>query len=369
MSKNITNLKMLPVNKTTVFYSPLEKKEVLVRTGTIGDGSCFFHSLLHAYSKDYVLMNNSERTKFVHRLRASMAGRVNKETWQEMGGGLIAKIPFQEKLNNILLNFYRFIDNDPKCRGKSVKKLIKILIGEDQNKMELYELIFELIPFVEGFEQNILPKAYAKCEDGLIDLCKTEIVNQTIKYIDRIDILKNIDTEKVSYIRSALSNFVNALVDEAEDSSFKEYVDGLKNISDEIDSYNIGIISDRFNRDVYFIDASTRMPYRMGGTENLKNRKSIIVIWIGKNHYEIVGRLLPGNKIQREFNSDDYLIRKINMILCHPEYVEKSYPELVSYLPKQYRTSQRQVQKVIKDDEEDSDNNDNEDDNEDEYSD
>ena len=364
MSKNITNLKILPVNKTTVFYSPLEGKEVLVRTGTIGDGSCFFHSLLHAYSKDYVQMDNDDRIKFVHRLRASMAGRVNKETWQELGGGLIAKIPFQEKVNSILLNFYRFINNDPKCRGKSVKNVIKSLIGGDQNKMELYELIFELIPFDEGFEKNILPKAYTKCEDGLIDLCKTEIVNQSIKYIDNINTLQNVDPEKIKYIRDTLFTFVNTLVDEAENSAFKEYVNGLKNISDEIDSYTIGLISERFNRDIYFIDSSTRMPYRMGGSDNLKNRKSLIIMWVDQNHYEIIGRLLPGNRIQREFNSDDQLIRKINMILCNPEYVEQSYPELLSYLPKEYRTSQIQVQRKVEDYSED----DSEDDSEDEYS-
>jgi len=354
MSNHKTNLKILEVNKTVVFYSPLEGKDVLVRTGTIGDGSCFFHSLLHAYSKDYVGMNNTDKTKFVHRLRASMAGRVDKESWQEIGGGLIAKIPFQEKVNNILLNFYRFVNNDNRVKGKSVKKIIKTLIGEDQEQLELYELVTELIPFNDGFEQNILPKAYRRCENGLIDLCKTEIINQTLKYLERVESLKHVDQEKVEYIKETLSNFVNVLVDEAEDSAFKEYVDGLKNISDEIDSYTIGLISDRFNRDVYFIDANTRMPYRTGDTINLKNRKSLIIMWIGKCHYEIVGRLLPGNRIQREFNQDDPLIKKINMFLCNPEYIPKSYPELVSYLPKEHRPIYTQTYKD-KDEDEDED--------------
>lgn len=353
MSKKITNLKILDVNKTVVFYSPLEGKEVLVRTGTIGDGSCFFHSLLHAYSKDYVGMNNHDRSKFVNRLRASMAGRVNKDNWQEIGGGLIAKIPFQEKVNNLLLNFYRFIKNDNHFRGKSSKKLINILIGKDEEKLELYDLLAELIPFNEGFEQNILPNAYSKCEEGTIDMCKTEIVNQSIKYLENVDDLQDVEPKKIEYLKETLSNFVNVLVDEAEDSAFNEYVEGLKNISDEIDSYTIGLISDRFNRDVYFIDANTRMPYQTGDTNNLKNRKSLIVMWIDQCHYEIVGRLLPGNRIQREFNSDDPLIRKINMILCNPQYIHQSYPELISYIPKEYRPK-RQIQKQITNSEEES---------------
>jgi len=337
MSKQITNLKILEVNKTVVFNSPLEGNEVLVRTGTIGDGSCFFHSLLHAYSRDYVEMDILGKKNFVHRLRASMAGKVDKENWQEIGGGFISKVPFQENVNSILVNFYRFVNDEDRVRGKSSKKVIKELIGEDQEKLELYELLTELVPLEDGFEKNILPKAYKRSEDGLIDSCKLEIVNHSLKYLERLDSLRDVEREKVQYLKATLSNFVNVVTNEAEESAFNEYVSGLKNISKEVDSYTIGLISDRFNRDVYFIDGNTRMPYRTGDTANLKNRKSLIVIWIDQSHYEIVGRLLPGNRIQREFNSDDPLIKKINMILCNPQYVSRSYPELVSYLPKEHR--------------------------------
>ena len=53
MSTQFSKLKILPVDKTVVFWSPIEGDDVLIRTGTIPDGSCFFHSLLHAYSKEY----------------------------------------------------------------------------------------------------------------------------------------------------------------------------------------------------------------------------------------------------------------------------------------------------------------------------
>ena len=65
----LATLTILPVNKTVVFYSPIEGKDVLVRTGTVTEGSCFFHALLHAYSKNYVSMNNGGRVKFVKKLR------------------------------------------------------------------------------------------------------------------------------------------------------------------------------------------------------------------------------------------------------------------------------------------------------------
>ena len=93
---------MLPVNKSVVFNSPLEGDDVLVRTGTIAEGSCFLHSLLHAYSKEYISLNIKGRMEFVRRFRASLASKIDREDWEKMGGGIIAKVPFQE---NVLIIF------------------------------------------------------------------------------------------------------------------------------------------------------------------------------------------------------------------------------------------------------------------------
>ena len=71
MNHQLETLRLLPVNKTVVFYSPIEGNDVLVRTGTIAEGSCFFHSLLHAYSKEYISMDIKVRMKFVKKLRSS----------------------------------------------------------------------------------------------------------------------------------------------------------------------------------------------------------------------------------------------------------------------------------------------------------
>jgi hypothetical protein len=61
-----SDIKILSVNKTVVFTSPLEDSdEVLVRTGTISQGSSFFHAVLHAYSKEYINMNKTERMNYV----------------------------------------------------------------------------------------------------------------------------------------------------------------------------------------------------------------------------------------------------------------------------------------------------------------
>lgn len=334
-------LQLLPVNKTVVFYSPVEGKDVLVRTGTIGEGSCFYHALLHAYSKEYVSMDIKGRKKFVQRLRTSMARKVDKNKWESLSNGLIAKIPFQENINIILNDFYRFISRGGKSgRTKSVRKVIREIINEDnEDDIEAYKLVTEMVPLEDGFEKTILPNAYEKCSDDVISKCKKVILKTALNYYHKKfkQLDGQLEKERVDFYISKLENLVNSVLQEAENSSYTEYIESLQDANMEVDSYTIGLISEKFKRDIYFIDARNRMPYRDGGNDNIKKRKSIIVMWTGGCHYEIVGRLLPGNIIKREFDFNDTLIKRIYTYLYKPEKISEQYPNLISFLPKEIR--------------------------------
>ena len=338
--RHFETLQLLPVNKTVVFYSPVEGKDVLVRTGTIGEGSCFYHALLHAYSKEYVSMDTRGRKKFVQRLRSSMARKVDKNRWESLSNGLIAKIPFQENINTILSDFYRFISRGKTGRTKSVRKVIREIIKEDnENDIEAYKLVTEMVPLEDGFEKTILPTAYEKCSDDGISECKKVILKTGLDYYRKE--FQNLDgeleEERINFYIGKLEKMITSVVKEAEDSSYSEYIESLQDVTMEVDSYTIGLISEKFDRDIYFIDARNRMPYRDGGNNNIKKRKAIIVMWTGGCHYEIVGRLLPGNIIKREFDFNDTLIKRIYTYLYKAEKIPDQYPNLVSYLPKELR--------------------------------
>ena len=339
MTSELPTLTILPVNKTVVFYSPIEGKDVLVRTGTISEGSCFFHAMLHSYSKDYVSMNTNGRMKFVKRLRASIARKVDKDRWESLSNGLIAKIPFQENINGILSDFYRYIERGGSGRTKSVRKVIREVIKDDKNDTEAYKLVTEMVPLDKGFEKSILPSAYEKCNEGKLSECKETIVEYSIRYYKKEfkKLEGQLEPERVEYYISKLKKFIQAVVEESENTAYNEYVESLHDTSMEVDSYTIGLISEKFNRDIYFIDARTRMPYRDANTENIRKRKSIIVMWTGGCHYEIVGRLLAGNRIQREFDFRDPLIKRIYTYLCKPARIPNEYPNLIPYLPKDLR--------------------------------
>jgi hypothetical protein len=134
MRHDLAVLNILHVNKTVVFYSPLEGKDVLVKTGTISEGSLFFSRYsLYAYSNNYVSMNIEGRMKFVKRLRESISQKVDKLTWENLFW-LVAKIQFQENVNTILSNFYKHIINEKTYKSKWFVAVVKKVII-DKNKI------------------------------------------------------------------------------------------------------------------------------------------------------------------------------------------------------------------------------------------
>lgn len=328
-------LKMLSVNKSVVFYSPVEGDDVLVRTGTIGEGSCLFHALLHAYSKDYAVMDRKGRMTFVRRLRASMAGKVDIESWEEMGGGLISKIPFQENVHDILFNMYKFINGEP-ARGRSTRRVLKKLFN-DKDPDNLYKIVIELMPFDE-LSSVCLPKAYDRTQEEKIEKTNEIIAEEIVTFLLNKPEISSVGTEKAEYIIKKVLVMIETVLAEAKESAYRSYIKGLERVSEEVDTYTIEFISERFDRDVYFIDGTSRLPYNnCPTTKNIKGRKTMFVLWVGGNHYEIIGRLLPGNRVQREFPHDDELVNRVKTFLMKPESIGELYPELTEFLPKQYR--------------------------------
>ncbi len=49
---------------------------IMVRTGTIPDGSCFFHAIHYALSEDYRNMTRKERMSYIQQIRDRIADSV-----------------------------------------------------------------------------------------------------------------------------------------------------------------------------------------------------------------------------------------------------------------------------------------------------
>jgi len=360
-------LKILPVNKTVIFSSPLEgSNETLVRTGTIGDGSCLFHALLHAYSKNYANnMSMNMRSQFISRIRKSISKKINQEKWEELNNGLVSKILFQENVHLILVNFYDFILNNEgqtKAKGRITRKVVRNVI-QDDNDVEIFKLVTELVP-LEMFEKNILPQVYDETMNVRIAQCTENIIAQTLSYMDTLDEMNSAEPEKADFAKKIMHEFLQNVSAVAEKSAFRKYISQIKDPSEDIDTFAINLISERFDRDIYFINGNTRLPYMNCSTDdNLKGRTSVVILWVEENHYEIIGRLLADNRVQREFDPADPFIQKLHTFLVNPREIEDEYPDLYPYVANSSEMTEQQ-QSTPNDEEDTHDEGDDQSDNE-----
>jgi hypothetical protein len=355
-----TVVKNLAPNKTVVFRTPFEGDDVLVRTGCSPEISSFFQCVLHSCSNS---MKEKQRIKLVRRFQESLASKKDRQSWEKIDDGFLAKTAVKEKITDIILNCYRFFKNDSKARGNATHRVIKNLVGEDEKLFERYKLIPDLIPLIEGFEEKIISNAYDESKGLKISILNEKIIKNTNSYIKKKKEVKSLSKHKSQRICELVSKFVTEVLKEAEEEAFKSFVASSDNSSDDIDSSTISTISNQFNCDIYIISKKNRMPYLSPQSiENLKGRKSIMILCINKDQYEILGKLLPGNSIQREFDHSDPLIRKLHTFLVNPEKIFKEFNDLVKYLPKEYQNTESSSDSDKDSDEEDSDEEDSDED-------
>lgn len=310
-------------NKSVVFFTPLTDNIAtrMVRTGTIADGSCFFHAVSHACSHKYVQSNIQERQEQVNILRASIASNVNRLEWITEEN-ISSVVMFQEAFHNNLENTYNHFT---KVKPDShIENLLKEF-------SHYYTILVELIPF-SVFKDKLLPSAYEHVKN-IVD-CKEGVIAVYDDYIADIKEIKKLERHKRIKALSAFTTFIITLLNDTEDRTFQHYIKSLK-LPVDIDTYTIQAISDKLDLDIYFLDGNTRAPYRNASYDNIKKRKSIIILWVDGNHYEIVGELMPDNHVKRIFDFKDEIIQKIYGLLCDPSIIHSKYPDLVIYLPKE----------------------------------
>lgn len=343
----LPTLNILEPNKTIVFYTPIEGNDVLVRTGTFSDSNSFIHALLHAYSKEYVSMNDVGRIKFVKKLRTSIATKIDIPIWESMSSGIVASIPFKENITSILTDFYRYINRgNGEGRTKQVRNVIRECQSNNKD-MSSYKLLSEVVT-LDMFTTSIIPSAYEKSSTKLVsDLTKSLVAYSSRFCSKEFDKMnkdakgKGLGGDKVTFYLKTLETLIESIAKESSTSAYDDYIKSLCDTDLDVNSLNVDLISEKFNRDIYFIDSKTRLPYKISNTsgsiKNIKSRKSLIVMWTGGSHYEIVGRLLSGNRIQREFDANDVLIKTIYTYSYKPERIPDYYPDLVAFLPKEVR--------------------------------
>jgi hypothetical protein len=257
----VKKLRTLPTNKVEIFDNKFTK-EVLVRIGTIGDGSCFFHSVLYLIDSRYRSMNDSDKKDLIKIIRDMFSESLSRKTWKSFGNGILALTSYQINLNNYLANKkYKFIN-----------------LNINSNNVDEY---------------------ISKLKDSLN------------KYPDN---LSNDIIEKL-----------NNIFDKILENTYQEYLQNIKDtdvwVGDNVeDSINIfQYVSDIFNINIFIIKDSTKLPYLSASDCNImyKNRPSILLLNINNVHFESIALANSNNiqDLQYILNFDNPLITKIMDII------------------------------------------------------
>ncbi len=140
---------------------------------------------------------------------------------------------------------------------------------------------------------------------------------------DKTLTLKNYK-EKISsnLLEKDVETFKNKY-DEIENEVYDEYKQYILDYEKYIRDVEIPFLSDIFNLDIYVIRDKTRQPYVVGDCKKLyKGRKSIIVVWVGELHYEVVAfqekeiKASGRDKLVTIFQPDHPVIKRLKTFLC-----------------------------------------------------
>lgn len=324
----------IPAGTSKTFWFPLQENNQYVRTGVISDGSCLFHSLLYAYSIDYITMPTNKKIEVAVKLRSSISKKIDKDFWKNINGGVIAMVGFQEIFNGLVRDFYTSYNTVPSKRKSNMftrtSNSIYDNLVKDKTSKDIYESLLELIKIetIQKTSESINTQDLDEYKDKMLtSLC--ELLKKKLKG-------SKMEMERIRFFVSKFSDLIVLLLEKSEEMAFEIYTRSLEDPKTFIDQFYIDLISDEFNFDIYFIDANTRLPYNTGsGKSSYKNRKSVIILWIDDNHYEIIGRVIPGTKkVQRVFDHSDSIIKMLNTLQCNPERFAKKYPNFSHLVPK-----------------------------------
>ena len=139
------------------------------------------------------------------------------------------------------------------------------------------------------------------------------------------------EIDKKEYITTLRKDFANALTTDIYEklsrgqlrefskkvpgyslTDFKTILDSRQFVDNRFNEY----ISNVINKDIYIIDYENKNVYITGKDDDIlyKNRDSIVMVWINKNHFDLAG-VLQGKKLTTLFKYDHPFIQTIKQNL------------------------------------------------------
>lgn len=282
------HLKALPNGKTVVLQSTLTEELAglnytykLVRTGSIGDGDCFFYSVLQALVPGYKNLSSDKQKELVTEYRQSL--NVSQDEWASIWNGNFSRIG-QAEFPGFDTRFWNFLTDDMSAYMARRNNI--------ENAVGKYG--------IENFLRKMGERKYANLN---LKSFVAEIRKEFSAFI-----------RNESYREKAIEQ-LNNIIQLSIEQAYQSFISLVKTCGSWVGQEVLEIVSKSKNRDIYILNDINGAPYPTE-CKHIKNRKSIILLFQGGNHYECVGRQLENGTIQREFEFDDPLIRLIQDKIC-----------------------------------------------------
>ena len=180
---------ILPPDKTFNYQIP-NLPAVYVRTGVIGDGSCFFHSYLRATDHRYRQLTTDSRKDSVQKLRNSIADSVTLDNFRAISNGEHRKMLFFGALRKLLEQEHNIPHVSSSCL---VKVLETVTTFVDNFYLSFIEQVLTTIPqdCPTSDKQNIvecIKKIFTRANEISIEyfktvLCTSEIGSTEIEFV------------------------------------------------------------------------------------------------------------------------------------------------------------------------------------------
>lgn len=323
-----------PVNKNLTILSPFNSN--LVRTGTIADGSCFFHAVLTSIKPSYRVLSLDQKSKIVEKLRNDIADSITFEVWKNNYCNKSSFVTISQLFWSFYKMYYTFIiDNKTTNTTKHIQPIINS-INKTNSKH-----IFEVVPLTlfqkitedsyNTFEQNQRNDKNTTLQESFDQTIQIALKNKFL-ILEVHHGLKLGDTH-IDYFIKHIQKLFKDLYALAEQKTYLLYIQTLKKCKKWITQDKLEVLSNYFKLDIYIFDDKNRLPYNIGGKELYKKQKSIILLYVNNNHFESIAICKNRKEFVRTFDFLHPFIQKIYKFLCDKKTFKSSYPELSKYLP------------------------------------
>jgi len=314
------------------------------RIGTIGEGSCFFHSILTAVDKSYRKLDGagarkvaeSDRRERVRNIRRKLSKKLTTDNWERLQGGEPAHLEITSKLRETEKHILKTIRNPERYRKSKSRKWILTVLNNDSlriAKAVLVDSVFDMTEFTSACKEEEGYKPLNVCKSTFIvqeTKCFVACISSKIKTL-----MKEFDDAK---IEKAVLQYRN-LLGESFNLASKMALSGIREDFQDPNSW-IGTeylvyLSDQFDVNIIIISGETGLPYITGDTSYFSvSRPTIFLLAVNESHYECIASLVGGGvktKISCKYKSNGKIVKKI-MALLDPDKARKEYPEMAAIM-------------------------------------